>query len=282
MKTILVASDLSARSDRAIARAAVLAQQHNARLIVVHVVDEELPSALADGQVEDAKRVLSATMAALPDPARLFNDVRVIVGEHYRTILAQAETEDVDLVVVGQHRKDVLLDLFRGSTGERIVRFGNRPVLIVKSAVTHSYARTLAAVDFSAPCKRAIETAVTLAPNADIKLVHAFDIPFRGLLLGGASMEQLAKKHQKQFQDAIDEQTRTFLNSMSVPIGPRQVIAREGMPEEIVLQVALETRCELLAIGTHGRSGLGRALLGSVAESLIARAPCDILAVRGW
>jgi nucleotide-binding universal stress UspA family protein len=54
------------------------------------------------------------------------------------------------------------------------------------------------------------------------------------------------------------------------------------MPEDVVLQVAGETRCDLLVIGTHGRSGLGRALLGSVAESLIARAPCDILAVRGW
>ena len=95
-------------------------------------------------------------------------------------------------------------------------------------------------------------------------------------------MEQLAKKHQKQFQDTIDEQTQTFLDTLSVSATPRQVIAREGMPEEVVLQVAAETRCDLLVIGTHGRSGLGRALLGSVAESLIARAPCDILAVRGW
>ena len=157
MKTILVASDLSARSDRAIARAAELARQHNARLIVLHVVDEELPSALADRQVEDAKRALAVAVAALPHADALFSEVRVVIGEHYLTILAETEASDVDLVVVGQHRKDVLLDLFRGSTGERIVRFGNRPVLIVKSAVTHSYVRTLAAVDFSDPCKRAID-----------------------------------------------------------------------------------------------------------------------------
>ena len=282
MKTILVASDLSARSDRALARAAELARQHNARLIVIHVVDEELPSALADRQVDDSRRLLGAAVAALPDSGALLSDVRVIVGEHYRTILAEAEASYVDLLVVGQHRKDVLLDLFRGSTGERIVRFGNRPVLIVKLAATHRYVGILAAVDFSAPCKQAIETAVTLAPDADVKLVHAFDIPFRGLLFGGASMEQLAKKHQKQFQDTVDEQTETFLNTLSVSVTPRQVIAREGMPEDVVLQVAGETRCDLLVIGTHGRSGLGRALLGSVAESLIARAPCDILAVRGW
>lgn len=282
MKTILVASDLSARSDRALARAAILAGQHNSQLIILHVVDEELPAAMADKQVEDAKTMLGSTLAGLLDRSAISSNVQVVVGEHYQTILAEAEASNADLLVVGQHRKDILLDLFRGSTGERILRFGTRPVLIVKSAATHSYVRVLAAVDFSATSRRALETAVMMAPEADVKLVHAFDVPFRGLVFGGTSMEQLAKKHQKQFQETIDAQTKTFLDSLSVPSAMRQVIAREGMPEEVVLEAVRETRCDLLALGTHGRSGLGRALLGSVAESMIARAPCDVLAVRGW
>lgn len=282
MKTILVASDLSARSDRALARAALLARQHQAKLVAVHVVDEELPAALADRQSEDADRSLRAALAALPDSAGLASEVRVVIGEHYQTILAEAETTGADLVVIGQHRKDVLLDLFRGSTGERIIRFGNRPVLVVKSAPTHTYVSMLAAVDFSPPSRRAIEVAVKLAPDADVKLVHAFDIPFRGLLFGGASMEQIAKKHQQQFQEMVEAQTREFLAALSAPITLRQVIAREGGPEEIVLAVAAETRSDLLVVGTHGRSGMGRALLGSVAEGLLQRAPCDVLAVRGW
>lgn len=282
MKTILAASDLSARSDRALARAVLLAEQHQAKLLALHVVDEELPAALADRQAEDADRSLRAALAALPQAAALPSEVRIVVGEHYQTILAEAETAAADLVVIGQHRKDILLDLFRGSTGERIIRFGNRPVLVVKSAATHGYVSMLAAVDFSPPSRRAIEVAVTLAPDADVKLVHAFDIPFRGLLFGGASMEQLAKKHQQQFQDMVEAQTREFLQTLSTPIAPRQVIAREGGPEETVLTVAAETRCDLMVVGTHGRSGLGRALLGSVAEGLLARAPCDVLAVRAW
>jgi nucleotide-binding universal stress UspA family protein len=282
MKTILVASDLSARSDRALARAAMLAGQHNARLIILHVVDEELPAAMADNQIEDATRMLGSAVAGLPELSAISSKVQVVVGEHYRTILAEAEASNADLLVVGQHRKDILLDLFRGSTGERILRFGTRPVLIVKSAATHRYVSVLAAIDFSATSRRAIETAVMIAPEADVKLVHAFDIPFRGLVFGGTSMEQLAKKHQRQFQETIEAQTKTFLDSLPVPSAMRQVIAREGMPEEVVLEAVRETRCDLLALGTHGRSGLGRALLGSVAESMIARAPCDVLAVRSW
>ncbi len=282
MKTILVASDLSARSDRALARAVLLADQHEAKLVVVHVVDEDLPAASANRQVEDAERLLHAALAELPEAAGLVSEVRVVVGEHYQAILAEGETAGADLVIVGQHRKDILLDLFRGSTGERIIRFGNRPVLVVKSPVSHRYVSVIAAVDFSPPSRQAIEVAVKLAPDADVKLVHAFDIPFRGLLFGGASLEQLAKKHQQQFQEMVEAQTREFLGTLSTPVALRQVIAREGGPEETVLAVVAETRSDLLVVGTHGRSGLGRVLLGSVAEAMLARAPCDVLAVRGW
>lgn len=282
MKTILVASDLSARSDRALARAVLLAEQHHAKLISLHVVDEELPAASADLQAEDARRFLRVALAAVPEAVSLASEVRVVVGEHYQTILVEAETSGADLVVIGQHRKDILLDLFRGSTGERIIRFGNRPVLVVKAAPAHTYVCMLAAVDFSPPSRRALETAVQIAPGADVKLVHAYDIPFRGLLFGGGSMEQMAKKHQQQFQEMVEAQTREFLATLARPITLRQVIAREGSPEETVLAVAAETRSDLLVVGTHGRSGVGRALLGSVAEDILARAQCDVLAVRGW
>jgi universal stress protein E len=282
MKTIMVASDLSARSDRALTRGAMIADQHQARLVAVHVVDEELPAGMADRQVEDANLLLRAFLVSLPKATERVSEVRIVVGEPYQTILAEAEKLDADLVVIGQHRKDFLLDLFRGSAGERIIRFGNRPVLVVKSAPTHSYVGLLAAVDFSPPSRRAIETAVKLAPDADLKLVHAFDTPFRGLLFGGASLEQLAKRHQQQFQEMIEAQTRDFLSTLRVPVTLRQVIAREGSPQEAVLAVVGETRADLLVVGTHGRSGIGRALLGSVAEGLLAQAPCDVLAVRGW
>lgn len=282
MKTIMVASDLSARSDRALTRGAMIADQHQARLVAVHVVDEELPAGMADRQVEDANRLLRASLVSLPKATERVSEVRIVVGEPYQTILAEAEKLDADLVVIGQHRKDFLLDLFRGSTGERIIRFGNRPVLVVKSAAAHRYVSLLAAVDFSPPSRRAVEVAVKLAPDSDLKLVHAFDIPFRGLLFGGASMEQLAKRHQQQFQEMIEAQTRDFLSTLRVPVTLRQVIAREGGPQEAVLAVVGETRADLLVVGTHGRSGVGRALLGSVAEGLLAQAPCDVLAVRGW
>lgn len=283
MKRILAASDLSPGSDRAVARAVLLARRHQAKLRVMHIVDDELPAAIADRQKQDAEAALLRMVRSLAgEPLSIAFEVDVRLGAHDEAIIDSAERLDADLVVIGRHRRDVLLDLFRGSTGERIIRFGSRPVLVVNDRPEHDYGSLLVAVDFSAPCRNALEVACQLAPQADLRLVHAFDIPFRGLLFGGTPMDQLAKKHQQQFLDMVQSQTRDFVATFSRPLDASRMIVREGAPVEVVLAAVEATRPDLLVAGTHGRSGLGRALLGSVAEALLARAPCDVLAVRGW
>jgi nucleotide-binding universal stress UspA family protein len=282
MKMILVASDLSARSDWAVERALALAKQHDARARVVHVVDEELPASVADEQKETAERILRSFVASLlkGDPAQA--DVSVVFGAHYSTIIDMAEKENADLVVVGKHRQDALLDLFRGSTGERVLRFGARPVLVVKDRATIPYLRALVAVDFSPCSRKAWLFALELVPDAQFELMHAFDIPFRGLLFGTRPLAELAKKHQRQFEDVVNQQVTEFVTNMPRAVRPFRTIARDGAPQEAILSAIAETEPQLVVLGTHGRSGLARAWLGSVAEYVIANSPKDVLAVRGW
>jgi nucleotide-binding universal stress UspA family protein len=282
MKSILVATDLSARSDRAVERAVAIANRNNARLCVAHVVDEELPASVAERQKDAAESALRSVIASTPDASAVRVDITVMFGEHYSTIIALAEKEAADLVVIGKHREDVLLDLFRGSTGERVLRFGTRPVLVVKERPSVPYVSVLAAVDFSPPCRKALEFAFELVPDGQFQLVHAFDIPFRGLLLEGRSFGELTKKHQQQFDAMVKEQMAEFLAKLSKPANLFSTIVRDGRPEEVVLSAIAETRPQLVVVGTHGRSGVGRAFLGSVAERVIARSPVDVLAVRGW
>jgi nucleotide-binding universal stress UspA family protein len=282
MKNVLIATDLSARSDRAVQRAVDIASRHGSRLCVAHVVDDELPANVAEHQKKMAENALRGLIASIPGSNAVRLDINVMFGEHYSTIIALAEKEAADLVVIGKHREDVLLDLFRGSTGERVLRFGARPVLVVKEQPSVPYVSVLAAVDFSPPCQRALEFAFKLVPDGQFQLVHAFDIPFRGLLLEGRSFGELAKKHQQQFDDMVKEQMAEFVAKLSKPAKLFSTIVRDGRPEEVVLSAIAETRPQLVVVGTHGRSGVGRALLGSVAERVIARAPVDVLAVRGW
>jgi nucleotide-binding universal stress UspA family protein len=282
MQRILVASDLSARSDRAVERALGLAEQHQAVLSVLHAIDDELPARVTERLESEAHATLHALLQSLPIAARVDCTVEVRYGRHADTIVERAEALDADLIVLGKHRSGGILDFFRGSTGERIVRASSHPVLVVKERAAQPYERFLAAVDFSPPSRKALEFAWMLAPQAEALLVHAYDVPFSGLLFGGASMDELAKKHQRQFQDLVETQIGDFLRDLPRRLERSAVEAREGTPEVVVPQMIAARSPDLLVVGTHGRSGLGRALLGSVAETLLAHAACDVLAVRGW
>lgn len=279
MKTILVASDLSARSDWAIERAAKLAADHDCRLIVLHVVDDELPARVADRLREEAEASLREVVSGLA-PSTV--EIKCMFGEHFAAIIDAAENVEADLVVIGKHREDALLDLFRGSTGERVIRFGKRPVLVVKRRPSHSYSRLMAAIDFSPVSARAIAFAAELVRSSpSIHVVHAFHIPFKGFLHGGKSFDRMAKRQQEAFGRNLSAEMEKFFALLTVDTARIERTFEEGIPRDVILQAILKNSPDLVVVGTHGRSGLARAIVGSVAESILSEAPCDVLAIPG-
>lgn len=281
MKSILVATDLSARSDWAIERAAKLAAYHDCRLVVLHVVDEELPARVADRLRDEAAASLKEFVSGL-EPAQIVKiETRCEFGEHFSTIIDAAEKESADLIVIGKHREDALLDLFRGSTGERIIRFGSRPVLVVKQRPSHGYHNVMVAVDFSPASAIAVEFGASLVPNARLQVVHAFHIPFKGFLHGGKSFDRMARRQQQEFNAANDREISSFFATLKIDLSRAERIVEEGTAHEVILGAVRNKKPDLLVLGTHGRSGLGRSILGSVAEAVLSQAPCDVLAVRG-
>lgn len=125
MKQILLATDLSARSDRALQRAARLAKQLGATLEVVHVVDDALPPALGDQHAAAAGTLITQIVASLSQSTGIQPRVEVVRGYPYDAILQRAEAIDADLIVLGITRYQAY-ELFHGTTAERIV--GVRPV----------------------------------------------------------------------------------------------------------------------------------------------------------
>jgi nucleotide-binding universal stress UspA family protein len=95
-------------------------------------------------------------------------------------------------------------------------------------------------------------------------------------------LAELAKKHQRQFEDMVNQQVAEFVANMPRETRPFRTIARDGTPREAILSAIAETEPQLVVLGTHGRSSLARAWLGSVAEYVIANSPKDVLAVHGW
>ena len=282
MKTLLLATDLSARSDRAFARAVSLAQNLDAKLTIVHVVDEGLPASIADAQEDLARQVIQDQVDELSTGAAPLFSIEVVFGRAYTDILEVSERLDAELIVLGIHRDGKVKDMYRGTTAERVIRAGNCPILVVKDRSAEPYKKVMIGVDFSVYSRRAIEFAVKFVADGEFHLVHAYDVPFRGFLSGENIRQEISKQHQMQFQKMLDEEMEAFLAGLGEEAPKFEQVMQEGTVNEVIHQQIRRLDPDLLVIGTHGRTGVAHAFLGSVAEGLLANPPCDVLAVKAW
>lgn len=280
MRSILLASDLTARSDRAFARAAQLAEAHGAALTVLHVVDEDLLERVAHDLVIEAEARLADQRAGLTGGQAQHVAIRVVSGKSDQTLLEEAEAVDADLIVVGAHRPERIAG-FRGTTAERALRLGARPVLLVANPVTRPYTDIVAAVDFSLSARLALETGLRLAPDARVTAVHAYHVPFSGFL-GSALRTATRQAAAARLRTLIETEMSALIET--TPGGPGRVRSRlvEAGPVEAITRLCRETKPDLVVLGTHGRTGVSHAVLGSVAEAVLRNPPCDVLAVKAW
>ncbi len=282
MKQLLVATDLSERSDRAIDRAVRLANRSDAQLTVLHVIDDDLPAGIADRQKRAAGEALRDHISSIPDAAKLNPKLAVDFGKDWTEILRIADAERSDLIILGMHRERAFEGFFRGTTVERVVRGGNAPVLVVKNRAHRDYRTIIVGVDFSVYSRRAVEFAVEFAGRARVCLVHAYDIPFRSYLTGADSQSGLRKRDEEQLARMIDEEMAGFLSGLEAKGVRIERVMAEGEPQEVIPDQVAKLDADLLVLGTHGRTGVAHALLGSVTEGFLTDPPCDVLAVKAW
>jgi universal stress protein E len=282
MQQIVAATDFSLRSEIALLRAARLACQSGAKLVLVHVVDDDQPSTLVDLERREAQRLLDEKIKGLPALAGLDCRAAIVTGDAFSGVLSVAEKVSADLIVMGSHRKALLRDVFIGTTLERVIRTGPFPVLLVNREADRAYRRALAAVDLSEPSVYALKTAVSLglATDAEIVVLHTFIAPSKAqLLIGNAEQEQIDAYVAGETRRS-GEELAAFLDGRSLGGKRWDYRVEEGEAAESIVRAVGRLDADLLIVGTHGRSGLAKLMLGSVAETLLRRLDnADILAV---
>jgi nucleotide-binding universal stress UspA family protein len=134
--------------------------------------------------------------------------------------------------------------------------------------------RILVATDFSDQAHKALEWARSLADafGAKLVLLHVIDIFSMaevGCVMGGADPLPL-----------LQEQAHKRMAELRTLIPDAQTVVREASPRPTIVDAALELDCQMIVMGTHGRSGLAHLLLGSVAEYVVAHSKVPVLTVR--
>ncbi|MBX3260389.1 MAG: universal stress protein [Labilithrix sp.] len=139
------------------------------------------------------------------------------------------------------------------------------------------FANILVPVDFGAPSRRGLELAVDLARRngARLTLLHVFDVPVSYAGMGLSPTELLAP-----MWDAEQEELDRVLAKVRDEIPEVSRETARGVPWREILAFIEQRRPDLVVMGTHGRHGVPRALLGSVAEKIVRLSPCPVLTVR--
>jgi nucleotide-binding universal stress UspA family protein len=278
---ILAATDFSTRSNRAVRQAGLLAQSDGAHLHIVHVVDDDQPEELIHMEKREAERVLSEQMASMPELQGAPCRSMVITGDPFDGILRAAAEVSADLIVMGTHRKQLLLDVFVGTTIERVIRKGARPVLMVNNEAQRRYENVVVPLDKSDASANALRTALAtgLIGESGATLLHAFLPIGKGkMVMAGADQAGVDSYVASERQRATDE-LASFLVANGLSHGRLSVRVVEGEPIEVISRALSEMRPDILVMGTHGRSAFLRALIGSVTEEALRSLSVDILAV---
>jgi nucleotide-binding universal stress UspA family protein len=278
VKQILMASDLSARSDRALQRALALARRRGASLEVMHVVDDSLPPAIREQQASDARALIAQLLGAIPGSAEVRTTIEIARGSAHDAILERAASINADLIVLGITRYSVY-ELFHGTTAERVVRLSRFPVLLVKEPAIEGYSRVLIASDGSPAALRAMATAIAVAPDAEFFLLHAIHVPFKGLL-GPEAQQSVRAEKAAHFDRTLKNEFQSQVENVGIEPPKWTTVIEDGEIHTVIRDQISKLRPGLLALGTHGRAGLRHLLIGSVAANMLSDPPVDVIVVK--
>lgn len=286
VKKILCPVDFSAGSKQALHWAVRLANEADAELVVFHawqtppVAAEYAFAATMTAQLQEAAvEALAADLETARSLGASRASSKLVNGPAWSMIVDELAAGGFDLVVMGKHGRTGLKRLLIGSVAEKVVRHAACAVLVVPTeGAPVPFAKVLVPVDFSACSHAAMEAVTALAqPGGEgITLLHVIDLPVN--YHGEPKIEGLMEAVDKRGTETLERWAGELRTKVQVPVKPRSRIGRAAT--EILAVLDEKPAFDLVVIGSHGRTGLARALIGSVAEKTVRLAPCPVLVVR--
>jgi nucleotide-binding universal stress UspA family protein len=278
LKKILFATDFGNLCDRALRFAVAFAERHEAKLCISHVIPE---SALAFAHPDSLEHITKEThdfasyklkqIASQVKRRGLACEMMMDDGNPGEVILGLAREQSIDLIVVGTSSRAGLGKLFVGSVAEQIIREAPCPVLTIgpQAAIERAGAirNILCAVDFSPSSLRTTEFACSLRRQyqAHLALVHVIDN---------------IKDSRVSSVEAGQELLRNLATELDLQYEAR-ILAVAGPVAVTILQVALKSSADLLAMGAHGVGAFAETAshFGSIVYKVVSLAPCPVLTV---
>jgi nucleotide-binding universal stress UspA family protein len=286
-KKILCPIDFSPGSQQAMRVAVRLANEADGELVLVHVWYVP-PSAFAGEYTfspaviqemnDDAQQGLDEAVKEATSLGAKRVTAKLVTGVPWHAIVELLADPQFELVVIGTHGRTGLSRVMLGSVAEKVVRHAPCSVLAVRpDGEPRPFTHVLVPVDFSESSRHAMELAADFARSgAAITLLHSIEIPVA--YSGETPGPDFARDLDRRSAELLAKWAAELKKKVSVPISTRSRIGRPGTETLAVLDN--DRTIDLVVMGSHGRTGIKRALMGSVAEKVVRHARCPVLVAR--
>lgn len=294
IKKILMSTDFSQNANQALRYAAVFADKFDSKLTLFNVIAlfqddpnnprHHFPNLKALYTIMDQNAIANMDQFDLHFDKLQVNKVAVRGISPAEEIINYAESNEADLIVMGTHGRSALGHFLIGSVAEKVVRHAKCPVLTISHQEKEMYERPaiksiLVPIDFSNHSKQALKYATSLAVlfGASLEILHVIDqrIHPAYYVMGEQSIFSIYPN--------LLEKSMTFLKEFVKDGNPQNVntefFVREGNPHSEIVNFAKNQGADLIAMATHGLSGLEKLLIGSTTEKVVRKSDVPVLTV---
>jgi nucleotide-binding universal stress UspA family protein len=277
-KKILFAADFSATSIDAFRVTCSLAA-HDGSLVIVHVIDTDRLTESSQN-TESLEATCEGRMRDTYIPERPLEVVfRVLKGPVAATILRASEELQVDMIAIGTHARTRLRRILTGSVAASILREARCPVIALHCSdgrhLPPQIRVVMSATAISPESGFTLRAARSLAAAFAARLVILHVSP-RGVLMDGSLSPRIGMEYYHDFAAQLQKDAEGSGLSR-----PPEIRITWGNVTEQILSEADEIGCDLIVMGTNDGSRSLRALIGSVPQTVMHRAHCPVLLVRG-
>lgn len=279
-RKILVAVDGSESGRHALRESFKLASNEKSWITVVSVVPpyEGDLDMVAVGNIMASMR--KPCESALSEAEKIAKEEGALIktvceeGKAYERITDLADAENCDVIIMARKGMHDSKKAPVGSVTARVIGYSRRDVLVVPGGATIGWKRILLATDGSRYSRAATERAIDFAKSygGEIKAVSVLDVPAEFYAEAPNAIEGMINKAKEYVKDA-----RTQAEAAGVKA---EGFVGEGDAYRVITDLVKKENADMIIMGSHGRTGLGRLLMGSVAEQVISHAPCPVLIVK--
>jgi nucleotide-binding universal stress UspA family protein len=279
-KKILIPIDNSEESWQALIEGLKLAADKGTWIIIATVSPVYPAEVLFAGAADPKEKVIAPYKELLNKAKKVVEEKGLLAktvleegDEPFERIVDIAYADNCDLIVMGKGGSK-LKRIFLGSTTARVIGYSPVDVLVIPLGKKLGWEKILAAVDGSSYSERAFEKALTLAKDNESELILLSVVDYPPEYFAEAPQviekelskrsEYLAKLEERCKKEGV--KARKFL--------------KEGSAEDKILETAEETSSQLIVMGTYGRKGIKRLLMGSTTERVLSEGICPVLVVK--